>query len=375
MEEQQVKAIIKEVYDSSFKEVKEVANVITDYFGEPLVDVQYPKLETFFDDYEEWVKDKNDIERNDEDYLRLHIKNSIKYSFTIVLIRFPKVTVTNEDGDSVDITELYAKIRLNYNGTAGGTFQLIRTEYPVDQYVSGYCHSHVAGVSTSFQTPCLGTGPIRTTIDRLTREADLDLWGLFCFELSKYVQVESLKGGPHRRLTNIGFKGGAKIVHHLQWTTITFNMQEFLEDFLKEEPIKIAYTNGCYTLGEPIQDLWVRMSNAFIKWCNDRPDDPMLNFVMLQGNSIVKYGVNYNQIYSYSNFFDYSKARQAQGTPLFKFKGEQQHLNITVFNGNNSPKGIFLIHAGMFSSIITRILDVINLTYGRNLTGKKVKLL
>ena len=124
-----------------------------------------------------------------------------------ILVHFPRVKITNENDKFVYANHMYAKICVSYNGSMINRFTLNRAEYSYDHISSDYMHSHIPGIPlsnfTNFMTPCLGSGPIRSTISNLNREYDEDLWGLFCLELDKYVHTESIAGGPYRRLENI----------------------------------------------------------------------------------------------------------------------------------------------------------------------------
>ena len=121
--------------------------------------------------------------------------------------------MTNENDKSIIIQDLYAKIELDAKGnipTEDRGFTLNRATYPMEQWVCGYMHSHISNIPkgnlTSFQSPCLGTGPINNTVLELKNNCDSTEWMLFCQELSMYVTVESLRGGPYIRMETIGSK-------------------------------------------------------------------------------------------------------------------------------------------------------------------------
>ena len=68
--------------------------------------------------------------------------------------------------------------------------------------------SHVHGIPfnrfTDFKSPCLGSGPIKSTVATLALGYDEAIRQLFCLELDKYVRVESIAGIPYRYLEKIG---------------------------------------------------------------------------------------------------------------------------------------------------------------------------
>ena len=60
----------------------------------------------------------------------------------IILVYFPRVTVTNENNNSVDVTDLYIKTVVQSDGTIFGNFGMTRGSYTLSQVKSGYIHSH-----------------------------------------------------------------------------------------------------------------------------------------------------------------------------------------------------------------------------------------
>ena len=124
-----------------------------------------------------------------------------------IIVRFPHVTVTNEHERSVDIREVYVKLKIDHTGSLIGKFQLSRAHFPMSHIRSNYAHSHIPGIpslDSPFLDPCLGSGPINNTINSLNVDFDEDLWNLFCLELQKYVGTESVSGVPYRYLEHIG---------------------------------------------------------------------------------------------------------------------------------------------------------------------------
>lgn len=125
-----------------------------------------------------------------------------------ILVHFPEVRVTNENNRCIDLKDLFAEVTIGYDGTLFGTFKLNKATYDIAQWKSCYIHSHVNSLYynrvAEFKDPCLGNGPIKSTILRLHSAYNEDDWKLFCLELQKYVQTESLAGGPYIKLENVG---------------------------------------------------------------------------------------------------------------------------------------------------------------------------
>ena len=251
-------------FDALFNEytkgAQEVYQVISDYFGEELTDYQDDELRA-----------SKIIDFSDHESSAAGIK---------VLIKFPSVRVTNEDGNYVDIDNLFVKIELTNEGTLRHRFKMLRTSYTRDQWVSAYVHSHAnfySGAPANFADVCLGSGPLVRTCETLRDrfcQNKIEMWGLFCFELEKYVHVESKVGIPYNRLENIS-KGEEveSLLKNCPKETGTHNtllgndiVNQLLKDYLKEHKIKVGFKDGKYTLGEPYVNLWLDISNFFIKW-------------------------------------------------------------------------------------------------------------
>ena len=69
-------------------------------------------------------------------------------SFAKIIIRFPEVIVKNERGQSTRIKNLFAKVKVNADGTLVGEFRLNRTHYTYNHFLHNYLHSHVYDIPT-----------------------------------------------------------------------------------------------------------------------------------------------------------------------------------------------------------------------------------
>ena len=106
------------------------------------------------------------------------------------------------------IRGLYVRIIIRPTGEIVGLFNIGRSIYTEAEVKAGYVHSHVPSRSPDhlnvFNTPCLGTGPIKSTISILNKEFDENQWLLFCRQLDQYVHTESLIGVPYIRMSRVG---------------------------------------------------------------------------------------------------------------------------------------------------------------------------
>lgn len=297
-----------------------------------------------------------------------------------ITIRFPKVTVTNEYDKSVEITELYVRVKVNPDGTTPDTFSMTRAEYTITQWMSDYAHSHLAGINRNcpekFRTPCTGSGPVNQTMSTLHRNYDLNIWGLYAFEIAKYVTVESISGVPYKRLENIG-KGNNIIntyaipsVERLpsyERTYSTSDLKEFIKVFITTTPISIAYREGNFVLGESFIDFWIKLSNSFIKWHNNKVEEGSSNvtlFRLLNSNLLKKYVVAEGLVYSPSATDRMSQVMDYEGRNLFMFKGSMIRLHF-IGSGAGDINLSYLVDNIFCYYVLSKIIKIISYNYGR----------
>ena len=289
----------------------QVGEVISDYFGEELVDVQIPDVDeiiervlhdlpiqslvvpqdsnedtvtlvdyednlviiprqVYFDNCSKCILDDN-IESLYIPLVKRSIERTILHfiaSLRIpIIIRFPRVRVTNENDKFIDITELYAKVSVKSNGKLAEFFTLMRTEYTMVQWESHYSHSHMPSTEFRWQSPCLGSGPILGTQESLFSSFNLDIWGLFCYELSKYVTVESLAGVPYRRLENVGNGNNLDHVYNQTYFSsprfrgISTILSAFCDYFIREFNFPLSFINGAYALGDSVLNFAIHVKS------------------------------------------------------------------------------------------------------------------
>ena len=338
-------------YEDYTKNAKRVYEIISEYFGEDLTD---------FQGEEEWKEE--------------YESGSYPTGNAVILIKFPNVTITNENNHSVNITNLFVRIAIKTHGTLIDTFKMLRTEYTKDEWLYGYVHSHAdfdTYYPARFAYVCLGEGPLVQTTRRLRSSFDEHIWGLFCFELDKYVHIESIAGVPYRRLESIG-RGrdlNIKCAYNPSQIPINYNLdwKKFIKHFIKEYPIKLAYTNDTYTLGEPYINFWVNISNIFIKWVNNLLIK-MANCIDAGAvlNLLCNYIVEGSKVYSTGSEGVIDES--LQGKELFVFKGEMQTLLIT---GVSKRVEVLLLNKNTVDILLTKILIIINSKYGQTkISGK-----
>lgn len=389
-----LKKRIKEIYDCYTEKILEIVEIFNNYYGIDRVDLQeLPTLEEF----EEYLNvDNNDKENSLLSINARHISGEFRSMFneSFILVHFPKVKVENEYGKFVIIEGLFAKIRLTYNGLILGTFQLNRSKYTLDQLCSDYMHSHIPGIPAydfdRFLNPCLGMGPIRDTISNLCSTYDKDYWALFCLELDKYTQVESISGGPYRRLENIN--GGYTSKEYdvircgrsrLELPTYNTRINKILKDFyiyiLNNINLKYNYINGSYTIGIDNSKFVISISNIFIAWYNNKYKnleytEPMQS--LLENSVLVKRIYKNNNLYYKSTAFTrtYNDVLGYEGQYICDFKGKPQFLQIIDKDvKRDSPDNhVLVLHKRIITFIYMLFTVSANILYG-NLYGTKTE--
>ena len=420
---EELKVKLREIYDETTLKASEVIGVFVDYFGEELVDFSMLSFDDFIKslevdkfrsymppDTEVTTDNINKVVRfrsNGEEitmtlkeaesnaskkfldvatestvmFFKPRLVNDIRSMIDCIYIyvKFPEVRVTNENDKFIDIKDLYARIRINGpSGTLIDYIELNRATYTISQYTSDYAHSHLPGIPNGWTVPCYGSGPILSTMDTLRRRCDIDFWGLLCYELSKYVTVESLAGVPFRRLENVGADRRGNVnsaINYYESLPVLFGSgvsrdrwREFLTSFLSKNELKFSFYRGRYDIGESPISLWVKLSKAFSEWYSAKFIEGKVtqSFDRLLSSGVInKYVVADGRVYTPQGSSLLEEARNKNGRDMFMFKGEMVKLTITDINDNVEPSITYLVNHRVMDYLVTKILEVINYKYGR----------
>lgn len=328
-------------YSQYIEKVLKIKEIFEDFFGEERVDLQKLVSETIYNE-------------------------SLVTTRPYILVHFPEVRVTNENNRHIDLRDLFVKVELLYEGLLYGTFKLNKATYDVAQWKSFYIHSHVPSLfydrAEEFKDPCLGNGPIKSTILRLHGEYNEDDWKLFCLELQKYVQTESLAGGPYIKLENVGRISETKY-NEYEYTPYVECHKEFLNLFLinllEKRIIPYAFNSNHFAIAMSFDKFVVAVSNAFIEWYNKEKSTQYYNTQELFNFGILIIGI-------YKDFAIYTTATAEpvihRDTVICNFKGKD--IKLKVVNTSGTEGSVFL-NPGIINWIATRILNVLNYFYGR----------
>lgn len=397
-----VKEKLRDIFNNQYANAIQVLKEAEEYFGEDLVDSNIDSLfEDFVKDFSnhtlgemgitsfqgsnkfgsykidpidyknngrglpflEYIPDLGILEYLTPVFVK-HIKDK-NLNLTIT-IRFPKVTIQNEYGRTHDITELYVRFQVACTGIETGFFLMTRTEFTDVEFNSGYIHSHLPKLYSGvpyFQNPCLGKGPIKSTQEFLQRTYDIERWGLFFYELSKYVQIESIKGVPYIRMSEINNKGTLYCISEINNGFFPQNwIRSFIKDLMREDIIKFCYTSGYYSIADSPSTIVLKISNFFIKWYNKNnlnlSPNTLYSDEMVSGGLLTK-GVLANQTLYLPN--DKLEKLPKRKEVILNFKG--QDIKLKIKHSENTSY-ITILTPLVISYIIRQILLTINIHYG-----------
>lgn len=382
-----------ELYNTVMEKPLAVYEIFKEFFGEERVDMQ--GLPTF-EDVESALSAVGMTVHGAKNIIIRHI-NEVGNPF--ILVHFPHVTVKNEHDHSTEVDDLFAKVEITLDGRLFNRFKLNRATYSLLHIENDYMHSHIPGIPvsdfTSFLDPCTGSGPINTTMHSLNDEYSEDLWRLFCLEMSKFVEVESLNGGPYRRLDSLTPGGrnvsSFKILPELSviktygsssfQTPLTIDMiLDFIRYVISSKKLKFAY-EGCYTLAMNAQDFLLVMSNLFIDWFNEMRDgkneeetqtiirDLTNNRILIKAYMEDGYLIEKRESVR-------SNPRRFIGQPVCVFKGRNITINIPDLVPNEDQEEdhhLNILDTKLCQFILIKILYILNYRYGNIRSEEETK--
>ena len=149
-----------------------------------------------------------------------------------VIVRFPTITIVNNSGRQQDITDLFIRLKWDYNLNDkvvrfNNTIDGVRTSFSDEELYSCYIHSHLrklklgcsdnnygrdrSGYPTDRDTTaiigwedfCLGGDTLGQTLSGLHMEFEIDKFYILLNTIDEFVRWESEEGGPHIRMSKI----------------------------------------------------------------------------------------------------------------------------------------------------------------------------
>ena len=360
-------------------------------------------MSTIIDDIYQQFKDYFGEDKVDLKQYSSDIKLSNSWAYTpsvsdyVILVYWPVVTVTNEYDAHIDIWDLYSLTLINPDGKLCLPPQFLRSTYDRLQWNGDYMHSHISSIGKAdlsrFHNSCLGSGPINRTIEKLkgnttdnpTAYEDMDIWSLYCWELDKYVAVESIQGVPYKKMQHIGDyaqEGTSYTSVCLQMSTGLQDvcndlLKDFISHLIKSKILKFAFFEGRYTLASNYVSTILSLSNLFISFYNSNKD------LVARYPKEWLYGKKFLcQMYIKGGII-YPKGgsdvpiEAVLGTTLLRFKEKDIKLQLKDFHQNYDSSEVCLINPTVVDYIISLLLKYVNLKYGKtiNSTNKKYRVI
>lgn len=388
---------VDQVYQRLIQKTLDIYDIFKGFFGEDYVDLQIPSevvkanIKNYLLKLE--VKAVSDTEYEITDATMKNIIHHFSESKGVIYVWWPKVTVTNENDKSIVIQDLYAKITVQMDGRIPYEnigFLLNRATYTQEQFLSNYMFSHIRAIPKynykDFQSPCLGTGPIRETIATLKNEGDEVTWMLYCEELAMYVTVESLKGGPWKRLESVG--SASKLTDYSGYDFGRYNADRFLrvysleqlkcfiKFYLEHGHLSLGFRSGEFVCSMPYYDYIIDVSNSFIDYYNE-----YLKATEESKNRCFLHRILYNAVVINGKFYKHDTNENISilnferecGKHVLTFKGKEVKLNIIKERQSEATLTTVVDHY-LAMYILHQILRTINYRYrnGYNIIDKEV---
>lgn len=397
-----LKHLYKDLEDYLFSQdkINEIFQIFKDCYGEDKVDIQ---LNTSLEQCILLLSDMSlsEFTLNSEHFIALsnctkdEIKNLItkykkdkdtyikkfvaaNYIYVYILVYFPKITVTNEYDESIDIEEVYIRVPIDRYGKLVSSFEIIRTKYSYEQYESGYMHSHahsgISRTSRDWRGMCLGSGPLVTTTHTLKNSYDLDIWRLFCIELDEYLKVESVAGVPYIRMNRVGnnsdlynYNITSDGYHDIQYRIQGY--YSFFKDFLKFFIRKICNNERYFSFRD--SDIHLAISNEqfaiiiskyFIEYCNYNNEETEINIDFIISDFMVKVQRDVSGVLKY---YRQTNPRSHTNESLsdikaLTFKGQDKYVKIDAKAETSQNKEIYLLNPELVSQVLNYLLKIVN---------------
>lgn len=283
-----------------------------------------------------------------------------------LIVYFPTVTVTNENDESIVITDLYVKVVISSEGLIEGNFEMTRGSYTLSQAYSNYLHSHALGIPApnNWSKVCLGRGPLVHTISVLTTDCDLERWELFCFELDKYVTVESEVGIPYHHLRQVSksaFKEWPINLGYRDVSPAPMVSPSILKPFLPYLINKgvLQFTESCdrWYIAQSFTEYISALTGALKEYIIENNLDPQTFFT----NDILKKG-----LYKDGKFITRTINTRnilpvdLEGRVACTFKGQTIRVSLTddIIEGDDSRD--IIVNPDLANFILYKILNVLN---------------
>lgn len=305
-----------------------------------------------------------------------------------IIVHFPEVTITNEKGESTKIKHLFARVKFYLDGRIiSEGFRLNRSHYSYNHFINNYMHSHVRTIDKSygnFQECCRGTGPINTSIAALNYDYSEAQWMQFCWDLAKYVTIESLDGVPYHKLVDADkspYKGD-KFNTAIKDTSVALRnifygsngllevdhfWENFVEYLIENRVLNFTWCNSQWVISDSYINCIKIVTEAFLNFYKqnlaDLFNNPETNYKV---DDLINYNILQKVIIDPTGIYEYKTIQNIdvdiyRGNYILSFKGVDYHLEID--EPTNDGRYNIILNIKIYSKIIHSILTILNLNY------------
>ena len=374
---------IEEYIEEKKTSLNEIVEWGEEIFGEGNIDVQ--------------IDDNLIPNYKDTDYLISEYDSFIN-TFATIYIYFSEKTVVNENNDRRKIYDGYIRFTIKPNMTLYSNPAFTRSSLTIRELKAKYIFSHCPSMSlaalinlsnsgcTTFLPCCFGTGPIRTSMSRLSQVSTETNWKLFFNDLNNYFEVESIEGGPYiymSRITNpesqfVNFTVDDFVPLSLSENakTLYYKFIDYLYDNKWFESFEFINDNGFINYSNAfMSSLYEDISKMFFRFIEILKEEnsellPDINNLISEYTCIYSTGVELSSYEDIQNYLNQNNTSIEASFPLplnFNFKGNPVFLTIKEEESDsdsNIKKGfnVSLFNRLMYS--LTKLLKY-KLSYGQ----------
>ena len=341
------------------------------------------RIREIYDVFKDYYKEHNlDIQKYDRNNFNFTIQTWFEldnFQGWFIMIHWREVTVANEKDESIVIWGLYGIVFITEDGMLWQKPVFNRSTYNIEQFSSGYVHSHIHSktfqsprVCREFSIPCFGFGPINSTMDALRMDYDINMWRMFVWELDKMVHVESLTGGPYFRISSVHGNIGSHLIeiggtHYPLMNQQKTFLNEFCKKVIQAGILTFSYVNNQYVVNVDNVKTIIQLSDFFInEYNNDSEFRKRFPINFLKRGYVIREAYLYN-----GKLFDNIITARRNSIPLngmtlFKFKGQDVKLEIISTSGTCNK--LTILNTLVVTHLIYKIQKFINIYYGREET-------
>lgn len=296
------------------------------------------------------------------------------------IVYYPEIIITNSTKKSHVITDLYVKFSFDYFGRLHHSFRINRGSYSDQEWYSSYKHSHTSGSFPNeidyFSAPCLGGGPINSTIAVLkntTLETFSELEIVqFLILMDDFLKWESIEGVPYKYIKDISRDGYRTISPNRSPKTLRNSEKQFLEHIVKETDF-LEHVKEHAFLIPTVKDGTPKYSILINEW---ELQKILFSYYQEEINtfggtltSILMYKDSLNRVYYKQDITSYaSPAERYEGRSLFNFKGHD--VKLKIHKTITEEVEDFCINPEILYYLIHRLEMLINLNNAENSFSK-----